>query len=1074
MEVAAKGRAKRKHLDARDCAELGRSANGTDVLTQPHTSNHALGKRNPNRGLYPRSPAKRKKPAAAASGSPCGKQQPINSFFSVTKVLSSSPLKSPRPSTSGFPCQQLMDADEEEDDDDASLLAASVEAEAVAADDEEEIDDTSLLAAERLQELDGEKRVCVDSCRLTVGVEHKETVNLNEDPLEGMTAEMFGDDEEFEKYGIDDDEEEVEPLPDAHYGLLGSNSVLQEPQGCMDDLPEEVLEQILSLVPAPDLYRSVSIVCHRWKNIVENPKFVPYKKQYYRYTMREVETVQKIVNILKNSGMIGARSSDHCIRSLILLMAQHEVGERVRPEDVLECVKKHRLYPQAEASIRLRVPDVQKFFHVNSGGPNPYAAMAAILVLSESVGDVEDLVFLLRSSISLTAVTEFLSHMATMLLALDRNRVQISNRLHYNIYYVLHLMENGPFVSGSAQDGHPQIYLTREQQQILSHKIQQDHVVKIIAFAGTGKTTTLMKFAEQRPHLRFLYVAFNNSVACEARRRFPSNVDCKTVHSLAYKDVGKRYALNKKLSFNLAPFSINCVLPSGRGGFTKAKVVTTTLKNFMASTDAAISTEHVPNCYPSSESNYEWIPESEQQLFAEDAKEIWRRMKDLKEKSKHAYYMPHDGYLKLWQLQDPKPCLSDRYDVLFIDEAQDCTPAILDVLLSQRCGKVLVGDPHQQIYTFKGAINALEITRHTHVFYLTQSFRFGAEIAYVGATVLKVCKRVNKILVGGKQSGNVCDQSAAEALVARKTGLSQSRGKIGILSRCNFTVFVQAVNLTNANPLCRIHFIGGVKRIGLEKIMDIFQLLNQDREKRKPNSIRDPLIRCFSFKKENGFQALKKYVLQTDDKELEGKLTIVERYQKNLPEVVNRLEACSESDMKYADFIPWERSTKLKGWSLTQVIMTDDFTNIQTSRHNTQHSLESMIHKIPADEWNLIYVAVTRARRCLVFSNTILHLLTVAGEYFLKSEMPVAGSGPPPCSVSDCPNCLTPGSAFIMSKKKIYCTEGVTFSGPLCERCVWVRVGPVAFLMTDDVLSMAEIPRGPQPAINDRWIMVLL
>lgn len=32
------------------------------------------------------------------------------------------------------------------------------------------------------------------------------------------------------------------------------------------------------------------------------------------------------------------------------------------------------------------------------------------------------------------------------------------------------------------------------------------------------------------------------------------------------------------------------------------------------------------------------------------------------------------GYLKLWQLQTPKPQLSDHYDVLFIDEAQDCTP----------------------------------------------------------------------------------------------------------------------------------------------------------------------------------------------------------------------------------------------------------------------------------------------------------------------------------------------------------------------------------------------------------------
>lgn len=49
---------------------------------------------------------------------------------------------------------------------------------------------------------------------------------------------------------------------------------------------------------------------------------------------------------------------------LVSLMAQHKVGERVRPEDVLERVKKHRLFPQAEASLRLRIPDIQKSFNL--------------------------------------------------------------------------------------------------------------------------------------------------------------------------------------------------------------------------------------------------------------------------------------------------------------------------------------------------------------------------------------------------------------------------------------------------------------------------------------------------------------------------------------------------------------------------------------------------------------------------------------------------------------------------------------------------------------------------------------
>lgn len=43
------------------------------------------------------------------------------------------------------------------------------------------------------------------------------------------------------------------------------------------------------------------------------------------------------------------------------------------------------------------------------------------------------------------------------------------------------------------------------------------------------------------------------------------------------------------------------------------------------------------------------------------------------------------GYLKLWQLQ--QPCLSDQYHVLFIDEAQDCTPGNDTAIVGQCSGK---------------------------------------------------------------------------------------------------------------------------------------------------------------------------------------------------------------------------------------------------------------------------------------------------------------------------------------------------------------------------------------------------
>ena len=54
------------------------------------------------------------------------------------------------------------------------------------------------------------------------------------------------------------------------------------------------------------------------------------------------------------------------------------------------------------------------------------------------------------------------------------------------------------------------------------------------------------------------------------------------------------------------------------------------------------------------------------------------------------------------------------------------------------------------------------------------------------------------------------------------------------------------------------------------------------------------------MKKEDPFGTFKKYVTQTEDKELDGKLSIVEKYQKRIPELVARLNGCSECDLRKA------------------------------------------------------------------------------------------------------------------------------------------------------------------------------
>ncbi|MBI9085681.1 MAG: hypothetical protein JEZ11_18940 [Desulfobacterales bacterium] len=63
--------------------------------------------------------------------------------------------------------------------------------------------------------------------------------------------------------------------------------------------------------------------------------------------------------------------------------------------------------------------------------------------------------------------------------------------------------------------------LTREQQAVAACNLVPGEILKVLAFAGTGKTTTLMAVAETRPNRRFLYIAFNKSVQIEAARKFP-------------------------------------------------------------------------------------------------------------------------------------------------------------------------------------------------------------------------------------------------------------------------------------------------------------------------------------------------------------------------------------------------------------------------------------------------------------------------------------------------------------------------------------------------------------------------
>ena len=81
------------------------------------------------------------------------------------------------------------------------------------------------------------------------------------------------------------------------------------------------------------------------------------------------------------------------------------------------------------------------------------------------------------------------------------------------------------------------------------------------------------------------------------------------------------------------------------------------------------------------------------------------------------------GYLKLFQLSGMNfaDCEYWHWDVVLIDETQDLSPAIVDLVKkATSCAKIIVGDPNQQIYSFRGATDAIPMIEADRTFYLTR------------------------------------------------------------------------------------------------------------------------------------------------------------------------------------------------------------------------------------------------------------------------------------------------------------------------------------------------------------------
>ena len=156
------------------------------------------------------------------------------------------------------------------------------------------------------------------------------------------------------------------------------------------------------------------------------------------------------------------------------------------------------------------------------------------------------------------------------------------------------LLFPSPHQRGGATTTTTSNLLTDEQLAVVRCRLSPKDVVKVAAFAGSGKTTTLVELARAHPSKRFLYLAFNVSVRDQAQRMFPENTKAKGIHQLAFAAVGRMYA--KRLTPSLQADSLMRSWPDVLGAMPPevCQAIVDTLDAYWSSSDRTPNVHHVP------------------------------------------------------------------------------------------------------------------------------------------------------------------------------------------------------------------------------------------------------------------------------------------------------------------------------------------------------------------------------------------------------------------------------------------------------------------------------------------------
>lgn len=512
--------------------------------------------------------------------------------------------------------------------------------------------------------------------------------------------------------------------------------------------------------------------------------------------------------------------------------------------------------------------------------------------------------------------------------------------------------------------------LTEEQCEILNFSLYGNDF-KVNAFAGTGKTTLIKAIASALDRMKFdqktIYLAFNKDIAADVGSDKPDSMKVYTFHQLARTciiDYDPRLVKKLKNPFVNYYIDLRAFFKNNESPFKDdilLKVCLDVISEFMKSPSDTFHIDHIKDSYTKRIYNkiFYDFKEHNEILESEPNKTIDNFIKNSKLHSilidkilnlssilwniitdpNNDIQLSFDAYLKYWSL------ISHTFKVktVLIDEAQDIDPVMLAAVGKIKAQKIYVGDKNQQIYRWRGAVNAME-SIECDEFYITESFRFDKTIAHMANKILQKLGNYKKIITN-KSSSNKYEDNMSYT----------------ILCRTNLAIIKSAFDLAKNKKVC---VVSSNKGSYLDDVIKICELLSNFEKGIKSNH---PLFR--------EYESFNDLIQNQDDlsNDIYQALKVLEHFEMNL-NIIKSLKSQIESNIVKSEseaeiIISSAHLSKGREWDYIKI--EDDF-----AYHLNKYKGSSSFGDLFCDELRLFYVAITRSKKSILNESYVHRLIS--------------------------------------------------------------------------------------------------